>query len=112
MSRDASDKGDIVGIEEDFEFVGGKDVDGWELWLTCAVDTSMGKVAATELDIAYCDFDGRTVAKISVGPSPRPVFALHPKGEKRQRFLARTNNSTEELEGEELLDYKARRWPE
>lgn len=106
-----SDDGSTVGIEEDFAFVKGSDTDGWELWLTRAVETAMGKVEASELDIRFCQIDGRTVSRIDVSPSPEPVFATSPKGEKRRVFVARINNSTEELDGPDILEYRSRRWP-
>lgn len=106
-----ADDGTVVGIEHDFPFVSGSDLDGWELWLTRLVDNCMGKIEATELDVQFCQFDEGTVARIDVGPSPEPVFAVPPKGDKRKVFYARVNNSTEELDGPNLLEYRARRWP-
>jgi hypothetical protein len=106
-----ADDGSIVGIEEDYPFVKGGESDGWELWLTRLVETAMGKVEATELDIRFALVDQRTVARVDVGPSPVPVFATPPKGEKRQVFVARINNATEELDGPDLLEYRSRRWP-
>lgn len=106
-----ADDASAVGIEEDYDFVKGKDADGWELWLTRLVETSMGKVEASELDIRFCEISERTVARIDVSPSPEPVFATPPKGEKRRVFVARINNSTEELDGPDLLEYRSRRWP-
>jgi hypothetical protein len=40
------------------------------------------------------------------------VFAASGKGnEKRQVFLVRINNSTQELTGQEAHDYQRARWP-
>jgi hypothetical protein len=103
--------GSTVGVESDYPFLKTPDRDGWELWLTDLVASTLGKVAATELDVRLCDIDGHTVARIGVGPSPRPVFASTLKGEKRDVFYARINNSTQELAGQSLLDYRAKRWP-
>jgi len=52
-----------------------------------------------------------TVARIDVSPGSRPVFATPTKGEKREVFFARVNNSTQEIAGASLLDYQSRRWP-
>jgi len=103
--------GSIVGVEEDYPYVKGADRDGWELWLTSVVSTSMGKVAASELRVTFGDLEGKTVARIEVGPAAKPVFAAPPKGEKKEVFMVRVNNSTEELRGQELLDYQSKRWP-
>lgn len=106
-----ADDGSIIGLEEDYELVKGKDADGWELWLTRLVETAIGKVEASELEIRFCSIGDRTVARIDISPGPAPVFATPPKGEKRQVFVARINNSTEELDGPDLLEYRSRRWP-
>lgn len=106
-----ADDGSVVGVEADYEFVKGQDADGWELWLTRLVETGLGKVEASELDIRFCPLEAGTVVRVEVGPSPEPVFATPPKGERRKVFVARINNSTEELDGPELLEYRSRRWP-
>jgi hypothetical protein len=51
------------------------------------------------------------VARIDVGPAAERVFATTLKGEKQQKFMARINNSTQELAGYEIVDYMRRRWP-
>ena len=105
------DKGTIVGIEEDYPFVNGNDRDGWELWLTSVVSTWLSKVAASELRVTFADLQGKTISRIDVGPAAKPVFATRPKGENKKAFMVRVNNSTEELQGQEILDYQTKRWP-
>ena len=106
-----ADHGQPVGIEADYPLVKGGDRDGWELWLTAVVKTALGTVAATDLSVRFCAVDGRTVARIGVRPGAEPVFASR-KGEPREVFFARLNNSTEELSGPALLDYRQKHWPE
>ena len=105
------DSGEAVGIEADYPLVKGTDRDGWELWLTAAVKTALGPVAATDLSVRFCAMDGRTVARVDVRPGAEPVFASR-KGEPRELFFARLNNSTEELSGSALLDYRQKHWPQ
>ena len=100
-----------VGIEKDYPFVKGSDRDGWELWLTAVLKTVLGPVAATDLRVRFCAIDGRTIARIDVRPGAEPVFAKR-KGEPREVFFVRLNNSTEELSGQALLDYRHKHWPE
>lgn len=101
----------IVGIEEDYPFLGSKrNTDGWELWLTDLLTRGLGKPAATNVTLTYGALDGRTVARIDVGPAARPVFATA-KGEKADAFLVRINSSTQELKGPEAHDYQRKRWP-
>ncbi len=102
------DEGRVLGIEEDYPFVKNQDRDGWELWLTDLLTKGLGKAAAAEVDTAYAEFDGRTVARLDVGPAVAPVFA-EPDG--RPVFLVRINNSTQEMAGQDALAHQRRRWP-
>lgn len=72
---------------------------------------ALGAVAATDLSVRFCMLDDRTIARIDVRPGAEPVFASK-KGEVREVFFARLNNSTEELSGPALLDYRQKHWPE
>ena len=105
------DHGRPIGIESDYSFVKGGDRDGWELWLTAVLKTALGTVAATDLSVRFCTIDGRTIARIDVRPGVQPVFATR-KDQPREVFFARLNNSTEELSGPALLDYRQKHWPE
>ena len=95
----------------DYPFVKGNDRDGWELWLTAATKNALGTVAATDLSVRFCTIEDRTIARIDVRPGAEPVFASR-KGEPQEVFFARLNNSTEELSGPALLDYRQKHWPE
>ena len=105
------DAGGAVGIEKDYEFVKGRDRDGWELWLTAVVKTALGPNAATDLQVRFCTIDDSTVARIDVRPGVKPVFATR-KNQPREVFFVRLHNSTEELSGQALLDYRRKHWPE
>lgn len=108
-----ADDGTFLGIEPDFPLLGKKpNSDGWELWLTDRVSSSLGRVAAADLRTAICLVEGHTIARIDAGPAPAPVFATTIKGDKRQVFFVRVNNSTQELSGQEAHDYQRRRWPD
>jgi len=106
-----TDDGQLSGIEADFSLLGKKDRDGWEVWMTSAVSHSLGKAAAAELDVAVVELDGKQVARVVVGPAAEPVFARPPKAPEKATFLVRTNNSTQQLIGQEILDYQKKRWP-
>ena len=105
------DQGRPVGIESDYSHVRGRNRDGWELWLTAAAKHALGMIAAMEIPVRFCVMDGRTIARIDVRPGAEPVFATR-KGESREVFFARLNNSTAELAGAALLDYRQKHWPE
>ena len=105
------DLGRPVGIESDFPFVKGRERDGWELALTTAVKTALGPVAATDMSVRFSTLNDRVIARVDVRPSLEPVFASR-KGEQREVFFARLNNSTAELSGSALLSYRQKHWPE
>ena len=70
------------------------------------VKTALGTIAATDLLVRFCTIDDGTVR-----PGVQPVFATRKDGP-REVFFARLNNSTEELSGSALLDYRQKHWPE
>ena len=105
------DRGRPVGIESDYAHVKGQNRDGWELWLTAAVKHALGLIAAMDVPVRFCTMDDRTIARVDVRPGAEPVFARR-KGESREVFFARLNNSTAELAGAALLDYRQKHWPE
>ena len=100
-----------VGIERDYPFVKGGDRDGWELSLTTAVKNALGKVAVTDLVVGFETLKDRTIARIDVRPGAEAVFATR-KGEQREFFFVRLNNSTEKLSESDLLLYQKKRWPD
>ena len=105
------DRGQPVGIEEDYPHVKGRDRDGWERSLTTAVKNALGPVAVMDLTVGFCILDDRTIARVDVRPGSEPIFASE-KGEHRQVFYARLNNTTEEMSGPALLSYQRKHWPE
>ena len=79
--------------------------------MTTAVKNALGPVAATDLAVGFSTLEDRTIARIDVRPGAEPVFATK-KGEQREFFFARLNNSTEELSGPALLSYQKKHWPD
>ncbi len=113
------DKGQPVGIEEDYRFVPSHNRDGWELWLGNLISTTLGKVEAAEVTPRYGELDGKTVVYIKLTRSATPIFAsptkaAHPKGGTSggsKPFYIRMANATQQLTGTELLTYTNKNWP-
>lgn len=105
-----TDSGDVAGIEADYPFLKKPDADGWNLWFTDAMTTALGRAAAAELELSFCEFDGRLVARVDIGPAATPTFAKRPKGDGKELYLVRINSSTQELSGPELLNHQKHRW--
>lgn len=106
------DSGTPVGVEQDYQYLRKKDRDGWGLWLTGLLVNTLGGPAAADVEIHFADIDGHDVVRVDAGPAPQPVFANSLKGEQREHFFVRINNSTQELFGQEARDYQRKRWPD
>ena len=104
-----ADNGTVVGIEEDFPFLGKKDADGWELWLTDLLCTSLGKTAAADVLVTLGHLDGRTVGANRRRPG-RPA-SVRQQQQGQAGVSVRINNSIHELAGREAHDYQRIRWP-
>ena len=76
-----------------------------------AVSNSINHFAATGLSIQYRTFSGKVVACIEVTGAAQPTFAKRKGGDVREVFFARIGNSTQELVGTDLLNYRQERWP-
>lgn len=105
-----TDSGEIRGIEADYPFLKKADPDGWGLWFTDAMTTALGRAAAAEVELSFCQVDGHVIARADVGPAATPVFAKRPKGDGKELYMVRINSSTQELNGPELLDHQKHRW--
>ena len=104
------DKGELIGIDEDFPFLKHPDCDSWELWSTDAASHVLGKSAAADLEVRIAEFDGKHIARVDTGPAAEPVFAK-PPSRRTSPCSWSTNNATQEFVGQELLSYQKRRWP-
>ena len=87
------DNKDIVGINQDYQFLGNRSQDGWGLWLTTLVREKISDLALTLLTTQFCDLGDLTVALIEVKQSTTALYATKNKGQP-QDFFVRTANST------------------
>ena len=105
------DNGQLVGIEKDYPFVGSRNKDGWQQWLTTLLDNSLGVAIAARVSVSFGETEDKTIAVIDVPVGDKPTFATKPKGPREQMFLARVGVATRQLVGAELLEYQQHRWP-
>jgi hypothetical protein len=100
----------VLGIDPDLRHLG-VDLDTYENRLTTLFVTALGSAATTRVRLEFKPREGQTVCVVTVRPSPRPVFAHSPVArDKRNRFWVRINNTTRELEGQDLVDYIRDHW--
>lgn len=95
------DKGNIVGIEQDYPHIKGGDRDGWERWITDTLVSAIGEPATAQMQIRFATLNGLTVARVDVDRSRKPVYARYGPG-KEGVFFARIHNTTRELKSAEL----------
>ena len=106
------DSGDIVGIDQDFPLLKSKNTDGWQLWFTDLVSNILGHISVTNLHLDFFRISGKTVARIDVNPSMKPVFARELKGPKEHFFYVRMHASTRRIAGPDLLEYQKEHFPD
>lgn len=87
------------------------DVDRYQLWLTDLLDNTIGKPAASAVDVSFPAVDGQQVCRVDVRPSVSPVFVKPPGSQNGADFYVRVGNSTRQFTASELLDYQKARWP-
>ena len=79
--------------------------------LTDQIGEKLGPAAATCTHIRIETVKGLEICSVEVDPSPKEVWIVKSeKSGKRKVFYVRSNNSTRELEGPDLVSYIRKRW--
>ncbi len=102
-----ADDGSVVGIEHDLAMLPKrKDVDGYVNHLVTLLEQSIGAAASSNVTVSFDAHDGKTVCRVSVRASDRPVWTR----QKNQGdvFYLRLNNSTRPLSPRETVEYVSR----
>jgi hypothetical protein len=103
-----SDKGNVFGLEDDFETLGRKDRDGWEQALRNVLNTFLSKDIAATVGVAFSEIDGKTVAVVRADAALKPVYL---EGEHGAEFHVRSGNTTQEFDVKQAHDYTKLRFP-
>ncbi len=107
------DKGNVLGIERDYElFKERKDWDGWSQHLVNLVRKHIGAEIMSLLRLERLEYDDKTVAKIQVEKSPRPVYVEYKdnNGQDRTEFFVRAVNTTQALNTKQANYYIRVQW--
>lgn len=106
------DDGRTVGLGQDYRTLGNKpNKDGYELWLRQHLDNSLSCPTAGIVRITFEAVDGEEICVVHVGASSRPVFAKSlTGGGTPSEFWVRVGNATKQLHGDDMEDYRSRRW--
>ena len=105
------DAGTLIGLAPDFSTLKQPDADRYELWLRDLWRTRLGTTAAAlpGVDFAPTPDGTAQVCRVTVPPSPRPVYASA-KGQGTELWV-RVGNSTRRLEVDDAVAYVTHRWP-
>ena len=107
------DAGRLIGLGPDYTTLRHEDADRYELFLRDLWRVRLGANAAVlpRLDFApAADGDGE-VCRVTVPPSPVPVYLSGPKGRGGRELWVRAGNSTQRLEVDDAITYVSQRWP-
>jgi hypothetical protein len=96
------DDGAIVGLETEFQAQGKPNADGFENNFNIAFNNMVGAEYRHYLRLDFAEFEGKTVGRLLVLPTPEPVF-LKQKGE--EEFYIRTGNSSQPLSLSQAVKY-------
>jgi hypothetical protein len=107
------DEGKILGIEDDFEFLGRRDknrsnsrkqnVDGYGLKLSDLIKHQLG--ADVPVNFSFIRLENKTICVIEVQPSSQPVYLG-----KAEDFFIRRGTSRERLSPSQIVSYNKEHW--
>ncbi len=102
--------GELVGLEHDVASVKGKDLDGYENWMTDRLVNALnpGTTSVARVAVSFAAVDGIEVARLEVAASPEPVYTKTSKSD--EAFYVRISNSTRELSPSETVKYVSEHW--
>lgn len=107
------DDGRLIGLGPDYTTLRHEDADRFELFLRDLWRVRLGPNAAAlpRLDFAPAADGEGEVCRVTVPPSPVPVYLSGPKGKGGRELWVRAGNSTQRLEVDDAVTYVAGRWP-
>ncbi|MEQ9482591.1 Eco57I restriction-modification methylase domain-containing protein [Coleofasciculus sp. F4-SAH-05] len=110
-----NDEGKVIGLNHDYQTLQKKNRDGYELFLTNdLLLKELGKDIAPYIHITFHEIEGKDVCRISLDPSPRPVYVKlkdAKSGQTKECLFIRTGNLTSQLDTpSEILNYCQNRW--
>jgi hypothetical protein len=97
-----ADDGSVIGLEADYETLGKKNRDGFEVALSNLLSGRLGANFLPLIQIGFDSVEGHDVCIITADPSYRPVYVREGNDEV---FYLRTQNATRPLDLSEATEY-------
>lgn len=103
-----NDQREPVGLSKDYGTLQRKDRDGFENHFTQVFNAAIGPEFRSLVHLKFEQMNGAEICRVSVKPSPRPVYFTYDQNE---HFYMRTGNITTSLKLREVESYVRSRWP-
>lgn len=104
-----SDTRTPLGLENDYQTLQRKDVDGFENHFTQAFNSMIGPEFRNLIKLWFYKLDERDLCIVQVLTSHRPVYL---KTDNNEQFYMRTGNTSTALKLSEIESYSRSHWPE
>jgi len=106
------DKGEIVGIEEDYNTIQKKNRDGFLLHFDNLINNYIGKEYHQYLNVSVESIEGKDVCVVQIKKSNSPAFVTSKdnNGKEHEEFFIRGIASSHHLGQKKTLDYIKNRW--
>lgn len=102
-----SDDGKIIGLENDYQTLKKQNQDGFEQAIMTAIAANLGADLCSLVSILFHAIDNKTICRLIVTPSARPVFLNQGNNPK---LYVRTGGATRDLNIQEALEFASIRW--
>jgi hypothetical protein len=102
-----ADNGGIVGLENDYQTLKKQNQDGFEQVIMTAIAANLGADLCSHISILFHVIDKKTICRLIVSPSARPVFVNQGNTPK---LYVRTGGATRDLNIQEALEFASIRW--
>ena len=102
-----ADDGKIIGIENDYQTLKKQNQDGFEQVIMTAIAANLGADLCPLVSILFHVIDNKTICRLIVSPSSRPVFLNQGNNPK---LYVRTGGATRDLNIQEALEFAPIRW--
>jgi len=101
------DESNALGLDRDIETLSKKDIDGFELHLRNIIKKYLGSNFEKYLKITFPTIDEKTICKVQIFKSGKPVFATF---EGKENFYVRNGNSSIPKNRAEQSEYERLHW--
>jgi len=102
-----ADDGEVLGIQDDINSTGRKDLDGFQQTLIQTFSNYLGESVAANVRVSFEDIEEKAVCAVKVEACQQPVYFTDGKG---KEFYIRFGSSTRPLDVEAAQKYIAENW--